>query len=278
MAYSATDYSNWDSTKPAGTETPSVLDDALREVKVCVENEFDDIALKLILPGLVIRPKFVYKDADEIYINPGAYHHDGTSEQLVYWDSQLTYTFAALGASDWSYLYLDDSAIVTAGTNLLTASEFIDSTTEPAWSAAKHGWYNGNDRCIFAVFTNGSSEILEFFHAADLVVFADRIENQSALDVDTTYLDIGALKIPKFAIEGIISGLCTAHNVTYYWRTNGQTGSTGHLWGLVQVNSYNVNPGIVVTDASQVIELKNDVGGTETIQVWTEGWRFPEGV
>ena len=64
MAYTATAIGDWDSTKPAGTETPSVLDDALREIKVCVENE-------IYQTGQMMRAQFKDKDAEEIYIGTG---------------------------------------------------------------------------------------------------------------------------------------------------------------------------------------------------------------
>lgn len=97
-------------------------------------------------PAVVLprRSRFLWKDVNEIYIDSGCYFHKGTTNQNVYWDSQLTYQFSSLTVSDWSYLYIDDSSVVSAGTNLLTASEFIDSTTEPSWSDTKQGWYFPN--------------------------------------------------------------------------------------------------------------------------------------
>ena len=112
--------------------------------------------------GYLQRSKFTYVDADTITIGPGVYHHSGTTDQIVYWNSTLTFNSTDTG-SQWYYLYIDDSAIVTAGTNLLTASEFINSTTAPTWSDAKHGWYHGNNRCIFA-YQVGSGSICEFSH------------------------------------------------------------------------------------------------------------------
>jgi len=80
--------------------------------------------IETVLKGYVQRPKFEWKDADEIYINPGVYHHKGTTEQFVYWNSKLTFQFGSGGSNGSSddleaskrfYLFLDDSAIVTQG-------------------------------------------------------------------------------------------------------------------------------------------------------------------
>jgi hypothetical protein len=199
------------------------------------------------------------------------------------------------GASnDWSYVYLDDSAIVTADTNLITSSQLIDSTTEPAYSEAKSGWYNGSDLCIFAVMgengsavmgENGSANIREFFHDGDCVYFANKIENYSAQAPSNVFADV-TLSGPKFA---------TRHDTTFYgiwanaagvwmrWRTNGQTGSTGHYVlelpvvdaGSLHATEVGVGGITVISDSSQKIEVCWDQATTNTITVSTDGWYFP---
>jgi len=234
------------------------------------------------IPGLVIRPKFTWKDANEIYISPGIYHHHGTTEQLVYWDAQLTYQFANLAVSDFSYLYLDDSAIVTAGTNVITASELIDSTTEPAWSEAKHGWYNGEDRCICAVLTDGSSNILEFFHDGDLVVYADQIAELALTDIDTTWTDVNlASSVPKFTTKAVATFRTnyTDGNAEISWRINGQTGTSGHFVCRSTTNNRQpANTINIITDASQIIEVVHSSSNANTIAIWANGWYFPYGM
>ena len=114
------------------------------------------------LRGYTQRSKFAYSDADTITIGPGIYQHSGTVDQLVYWDSTLSFD-STDADTHWYYLYIDDSAIVVSGTNALTASELTSSTTAPSWSNAKHGWYNGLDRCIFAYYV-ASGSIKGFIH------------------------------------------------------------------------------------------------------------------
>ena len=217
------------------------------------------------------RSKFVWKDADEIYIYAGAYHHAGTKTQVVYWNSALTSDIGAPDASDWYYLYLDDSAIVTAGTNLLTATEFVWSNTEPAWSDAKHGWYNGSDRCIFAVLTDGSSNIVEFFHdGGEKVIHAGYITSVSGGTYNTSWLDVDfAAAMPKFSTKGEIT-LSSGSTALYYWRVNGQTDTVGHI-GQLGYNDIEI-----ITDSSQLIELKT--ASEVTISVLLNAWYFPAGV
>ncbi len=236
------------------------------------------------------RAQFDYSSTSAVLIGAAKYHHVGTTDQLVYWNSQLTYTFSNLAASDWSYLYIDDSAVVSAGTNLLTASEFIDSTTPPTWNGSNHGWYNGDDLCIFAVATNSSSEILEFFHASDFVCFADRLQSRTIADLDSTWTDV-SLNVPDFGID--VMAQCTfyvhasgdADTVVLFWRTDGQTGTTGHRVALCdddrtrfQMNTANVISAYDSGSGYQRIEIKFDTGGAHKAAVYTDGWYLPVGM
>lgn len=221
------------------------------------------------------RAKFTYKDTDEIYIEPAVYQHNGTVDQLVYWNSQLTYTFLNLGTSDWSYLYIDDSAVVTADTNILTVSELIDSVTEPSWSAAKRGWYNGEDRCIFAVLTDGADHILQFFNNGEFVSFDSEIENRAAAALSDTPTDV-TLSIPKFCTQAQVVFRSAYSDVSSFglWRTNGASGShtttaiTATADGSTVIDR-------VSTDSGQIIEVSHNAAGTNTMAVSVGGWYFP---
>jgi hypothetical protein len=96
--------------------------------------------------GLVRRPTFVYSDTDTITLNGFRYHHNGTAEQIVKNDGTITFDFGSGGSnalssdlsavtSGWMYLYLDDSAIVTAATNVIAAAQLLNSIDAPAWDA-----------------------------------------------------------------------------------------------------------------------------------------------
>jgi len=219
---------------------------------------------------------------DGIVLSPFVYHHNGTTEQLVYADLNVPFKFANLAVFDMSYLYLDDSAIVTAGTNVITASELIDSTTEPAWSAAKHGWYSGEDKCIFAVLTNWSSNILEFFHDGDYMAYADDIAELASTDIDTTWTDIDVKSsIPKFTTRAICQFYTLFGNAATesFWRTNGQSGSTGKRIAQASVGNTLVSNTIeVLSDASQIIEVKHAASNTSTASMKVHGWYFPSGM
>jgi len=231
------------------------------------------------------RARFEWKDADEIYIHAGAYHHVGTVSQVVYWNTKLTSDIGSPDASDWYYLYLDDSAIVTADTNLLTTTELLWSNTEPAWSDAKHGWYNGEDKCIFAVYSDASNNISEFWHdGGDQVLFFNTNDPFSEAPTDT-YADV-TLLVPKFSTKASIS--CTiivstgaSDGSTYvYLRPKGST---------VDILPYGVTTyhdphrhvfmTPMFTDTSQRIQIKQAITNVYVeVNISVRGWYYPTGM
>ena len=233
-------------------------------------------------PGFLIRPRFIHKDADEIYIDPGVYHHQGTAEQFVYWDSQLTVQLSGAGADTWYYLYLDDSAIVTLGLNLLTASEFIFSDTAPTYDVAKHGFYNGLDRCIFANLTDGSNNILPHYHdGGDLAMFADYLTSLALTDIDAAWVDV-THDAPSFATKILVSfehDYNAGSGVSGYWRTNGQSGTLGHkILRSAGSSTRQVNTSTVISDSGQIIEVKYSAADSNHMGVYTDGFFLPGGM
>lgn len=266
------------------SDTPQIAGLTGTTDQVTVTNAAGSITLSaptqaMLYKGFCIRAKFDWQDADEININPGVYEVNG---KIVYWDSQLTSDIGSPSVSDWYYLYLDDSEISASG--IITTAKLIWANTEPSWSASKHGWYNGNDRCIFAVLTDGSSNIVEFFHDGDLVSFCDRIIDLDLTDIDATWTDV-TLTIPKFTTKALITGCVFANGdvnpADGTWRTDGQTAAIGHYLGRycdedkVQII---INQSSVISSTAQKIEVKMGAAGDHQIGIYTDGWYFPIGM
>jgi hypothetical protein len=123
------------------------------------------------LRGYRVRPFFQWGSNTTIILNSGfRYMHEGTTTQMVYGED-VTYTKTGTTASVWYYLYLDDSAIVTAGNAIITAAQLTESTTAPTFNSTKQTWYNGDDRCIFAWRNDSSGNIWNFInpHTAGII-------------------------------------------------------------------------------------------------------------
>lgn len=257
--------------------------------------------IKVDIPGLAVRGKFTWSNASDIYIQPFVYDHQGTTNQLVYSSSSITYRFGSGGSngdsealvlsansSDWFYLYIDDSAIITAGTNVIAAAQLLAVTEEPVWSNAKHGHYGsavtGNatatDRCIGAFRSGLTNNILEFFHDGDLFLFSAKITASLNVQPSTTWTDSTQV-IPIFSREALvwIEGLFVNAQEYLEWRTNGQTSASGHRCAVaMDADDRPVYTGSVFTDSAGIIELRFAGATTNTFTVHTEGWRFGTGM
>jgi hypothetical protein len=261
-----------------------------QSIKAYVDTVAGGVAVAYdLLAGFTQRTKATWSDVDTITLEAARYHHNGTVEQIVKWDAALTFDFGSGGsnaasddltASAWHYLYIDDSAL-SGGT--ITAARLLNSTTAPTWNASELGWYNGNDKCIGAFLTNGSSQLLEFFQADDLIHYADAVSNRGLADLDTTWTDV-TLSLPSFSTKA----LCTIvqYNTVAltacrtHWRTNGQTGTSGHVVNdtYTGVSARAYTQVTVVTDSGQTIEVKNHISGTQQVQVNTNGYYLPRGM
>ena len=186
------------STNPPGTDAISQGDDHIRLIKSVLQNSFPSNSNAPIIPdvsgnegkylqvnsgatgtqwgtirnrGYLERSYYTLSTQLTILIGAGAYEVDnGSAPETFYWDSQLTFVLgsggsnassSALGTSQWQYIYMDESAISASP---LVAASFLNSTTAPTYSQSKHGWYNGSDRCVFAVYINASGEYRQFYH------------------------------------------------------------------------------------------------------------------
>ena len=236
------------------------------------------------------RARFRWKDADEIYIDPGVYFLDGTTRQVQFWDATITFQFGSagsnagssdLGTSEWHYLYIDDSTMADGTSEITAATKFINSTTAPSWSDSKHGWYNSADLCIFACLTNSSDEILEFYHDNDFVSYGEGIADQAATDIGSTFTDV-TLTVPTFVRRAEVTflGLQVTGNTSAWWRVNGSSCTTGHYVYYIHADSTYSNATLsVILDSNLKFELshQNDAG-TSTTAVYTNGWYFPKGM
>ena len=250
--------------------------------------------------GFVQRPLFTRTDGNTLTIGPGIYHHSGTSVQTVYWNSDITFelgndgsnvasdgTQADLGAAGFHYIYLDDNAIVTQASSLLDADCFLNDTTAPAWSDAKHGWYgtgaggtSTSDRCIFAVNAD-AMEMLVFWHnGGDYVSYDDTLVGYADADPGTDWSTEVTLTIPAFATKAKchFATIYVSSDSQSYWRQGSSTGTTGNEVGVVVVASTRA---VVIDDVFTNSSLKIDIkvsGADPTLGVDIKGWYFPNGM
>lgn len=260
----------------------------------CIYTEQNAEHLFRSLFGYVQRAKFRWKDADEIYIGPGCYHHSGsTRDRLVWWTSELTFQLGSGGsnaASDdvddgaitWHYIFIDDSAVNTLASNELTAVQFLNDTTAPTWSDTKRGWYTGNDRCIGAVLASAANEVLEFYtDGTQFFCYANYIEDYASAVIATDWSTEVTLTIPAFSTKAncMFSWTYVDAAVAVLWRTDGQTATDGHRVGNVGSTTL-VSEVVsdVICSSSLKIDVKESGASGNTLILQTNGYYLPVGM
>lgn len=230
------------------------------------------------------RSQFAYVGTAQLSIAGGGYFHEGTTDQALLINSTITHTITSPGTSQWQYIYADDSAIVSAGTNILTGSEIINSTTEPTYNVAKRGWYNGTDLCLFAVYIDGSGNIDNFYHdGGDLVVWDEQPQSIGALTPSTTWTDVDMSdEAPAFCTKILATfsfSYVDGSNPVIEYRSNGSSGG-GQRVALVNASETRAYPQrTIFSDSAQVIEVRFDTAtANSAIEVYGDGWFLPKGM
>lgn len=260
--------------------------DYLKDVMEAITGGWSNTSVANIVPGnkgMFNRAMFSFNTSTSIKISPATYHHDGTTNQMVYWDSEITHTVINYSSGNFTYIYLDDSDIVTASSNVISASEIKDSTTAPTWSDANHGWYNGDDRCIFACYCDSAATIADFYHNGRKVLHDDVIEVQDLAALSSSWTDV-TCKSPSFSRMSILQcsslGNATGNSTTYI-RPNGSSATYGTTIG--RGTAFNpIESSLthfdVVTDSAQKVETKYVTSKPSAYSLSSIGWYLPHGI
>ena len=314
------------STNPPGTDAISQGDDHLRLIKSVLQNSFPSNSNAPIIPdvsgnggkylqvnsgatatewatirnrGYINRSQFDYSNATTILIGAGSYEvDDGSAPETFYWDSQLTFVLgsggsnassSAIGTSQWQYIYMDESAISASP---LVAASFLNSTTAPTYSQSKHGWYNGSDRCVFAVYINTSGDIDPFYHnGSDFVQFAeDYTEFNVTSPTFNSWTTIGpfvrTLPIGKEAelTWNLKSTIGSTNVVGWSWRPFGSS-LNGHSIGVTEAGDgsfddehISANIRTYLGTDSKLDYYATSVTTLHQFQVYSNGFYIPGGM
>ncbi len=149
----------------SGAKTVGVYDAAGHFAATTVESALAEIQTNMDAIPLSLGYKrgfgLGFTNTTTITLTQGMWHHAGTTTQMIYSAGALSYNPSGLSGTQLQYIYLDDSAIASAGSAIITATQLTNATDAPTWSNTKCGWYYGNDRCIGAIYIL-AGDITEF--------------------------------------------------------------------------------------------------------------------
>lgn len=308
------------STNPPGTDAISQGDDHIRLIKSVLKNSFPSNSNAPIVPdisgngdkylqvnsgatatqwvtldvdaltrrkGELHRARFEKVGSTTLRIHSGVYDLDAKGKN-VSWDTYLDKGLS--GTNGWRYIYLDYDQIT--GTTV-TASGILESSTAPTYDESKHGWYNGNDRCILCVYVSGGA-IYNFYHdGSDHIEYQDDVDHSAV--TSSNYVTVTVPPLGSVGNRGAIFGEFTfklyaegadTNSATFY--VSAAEGS-GHLLGTVEggdtpttdehvsgnkrIACYKAN-----STTMQIYVIK--IGGSANISctTYTNGWYLPVGM
>ncbi len=121
--------------------------------------------------GAIKRAYLAWKNTTSVKILTGYGECNG-----YYWevtsDTDVDLSSILPSGADWVYVYIDTSA------SSFPTPSFVGSLTEPAWSDDLQGWYDGEDRCLGAVYSPSTGATILSFNSDGLKYF---INGQSIL-------------------------------------------------------------------------------------------------
>ena len=245
-----------------------------------------DLSVWLNRVGELLRPKFQKVDDSTLRINPCNYHVSGKGNVNI--DSPVDLSVTEAG---WQYIYIDASEISPTSTFerlSITATAIYASATVPTYSTGvtKRGWYNGEDRCIFAVYVE-AGEILGFTHDGGTHVLWDTDRNDgthNGLSWATKTLTIPPIEDIVGIVGFFANGTTELNGYDYRYRRPGTSGE--HYMGRTEddESEYLINDMMVQTTNGQ-IEVNigrwlNNGGSstTPTLYIKTRGFLLPGGM
>ena len=228
--------------------------------------------------GYLRRSKFTYTGTMTFTIGPGVYDIVGAAGgwRSVFWSSDLTITNTYTD-SGWYYLYIDDSAAAVDAPRELGATDFICSATAPSWSNAKQGWYNGDDRCIFA-YNVRTSVIRPFCHDGGEYV-QHTISSSDRASADLTAAVEVPVKLPAFSTRGKFTLSTEMDGARLVWIAGGGFLNYTNLgYGISGATVYFPLFDFYTSADQKLTIALADYTGTNNIALKTNGWYFPSGM
>ena len=236
----------------------------------------------------------LYSDTDTVTINGNCIEVDG---KLCWWDADIAFDLGSagsnaastnLGANEIHFIYIDHST-VTSGTELTAANFVNNKTATGSKSTSKYGYYNGSDRCIGVILTDGSNQILLFnwVNSGDYYYDVPIIELDNGAAGSYTDVDCSS-SIPNFGnVTGYFSisnkdcGSATTRYGKVFFRSNGSSDTSVFIGSYketangaitTETSGHQIS---IVTDTSQIIEYNHpDYTSGAEVDIYVRGFNL----
>jgi hypothetical protein len=246
-----------------------------------------DIASLIRRRGELQRPWFQYINSDILRVHAGLYDLD-PKDSAVHWNTSFDKVISH--ANGWRYLYLNESSI--SGNIITSVNAFEESGAVPVYNEARHGWYNGENRCIFIFYVSGGA-LTPFYHdGSTYVEYRDSV----AMGALTSSGPVTVRFPPLGTVGGReLFGEFTFHLASPTGNTNGSNFNVssldgpGHFIGRVEAGSGGNDDEHVVANrrmavyrqgpsTTQIYVIKDGGSAANRCTVYTNGYYLPRGM
>lgn len=236
----------------------------------------------------VSRPIYERVGDYSIKLINGAFAVKGTVSLVLTVETSFTYYCGtSLNAETLYYLYIDDGKVVNSGGTQLGSTLLTHSITAPEYSLSKEGFYNGNNKCIFAFSTDSSGKIVPFFHDGGRLV-----------TINVGDVDIGGMRIPpdweQISLREFVPKIADFALVTLYadkrfdntanllYARDPGGSDDGILATTYSIERYSqVKTGIVYSASigAMCFSVKRSAtAGESRVRAYVNGWYLPRGL
>lgn len=205
-----------------------------------------------------------YKDADEIYVQPGNIDVNGIDVSVT---TATAHTMTSMvdATADFHYIYLAAAGTIT------------DSATEPAWSDAKFGWYSGDTRCIGAVWVPSATPAVlfpfacnmyhEIFSTSDVTGIIANLATTVTTDSAWHDLTTASDYLPVNATKALVWAYSPGAALNYMSVTSIENKTQYHAGLYAAGNTYVAATGFVSLGASRDLAWYAVTGGVISVRI-----------
>jgi len=228
-------------------------------------------AIPAAILNTIVRPKFEIS-GNVVSVGPGSYYIPSNSA-FTSWDTTKAVSVGAgTGTYQWWYIYVS-----------ATTGDIFSSTTEPVESSV--GWFDSNDRCIFAVVQDGSGNLVGINHDGSNYIMYENHIDIGNLASNTSWVPKNAV-VPSFCDMSELTFYCDAYGASgqcvWYYRKGSDTTTLGHFVGTNNgsTSAFCINTMVVYTGVGGHFEVMGSLAEPNeyAMAVMSNGYFLPRGL
>jgi len=214
-----------------------------------------------------------YATTSGIYINPGTIHMKDSYYGMYELNDRTEINVSGLATDTWYYVYTNVSGSIAS----LDETNFTVSSGVSTIDYTNMGYYDGDDRCIGAIYSSGTSTVSHFDNSRGDIFWSSGVNIDGWLAPSTVWTPAN-LRIPEWYCKAYISFMLntSSDNRTLAYRTDSSHNSHATIRQSDNSGIAPMNSVAVFASNDSTIEIQYDNTTTSTVYVRTDGFVLPD--